>query len=246
MARKAERKIHSKAFKRSFALTRFARLRRRYELPLKPSPVTQRELPDMEIQCECGKFRARLKAFPNNTPGRLVCYCDDCQSYLRYIEREDLLDANGGTEVIPAYPADVEILNGRECLKCTRLSPNGLFRFSTSCCNTPVANTRPNTPWIGFLRCVYTARDATRLDRALGPVRSRIMGRYAKGTPPAGTPAGFNLKAVVTVLPFMLKGKLLRKFKRSPFFVEDGVEPVARPYVLSEEERKAGRGAVHE
>ena len=31
-----------------------------------------------EIQCQCGLFRARLKAFPGGTPGRLVCYCDDC------------------------------------------------------------------------------------------------------------------------------------------------------------------------
>ena len=73
----------------------------------------------MEIQCQCGKFRARLKAFPNGTPGRLVCYCDDCQSYLRHLKRTDLLDAHAGTEVIPAYPADVEILQGKEQLKCT-------------------------------------------------------------------------------------------------------------------------------
>lgn len=198
----------------------------------------------MEIQCECGKFRAKLKAFPNNTPGRLVCYCDDCQSYLRYIKREDLLDVNGGTEVVPAYPADVEIINGLEHLKCTRLAPNGLFRFSTTCCNTPVANTRPNTPWIGLLSCVYTARDSNRLDQVLGPVRSRIMGRYAKGTPPAGTPAKFNMKAFVTVLPFILKGKLLKKVKPSPFFAENGVTPIVPPYVLSEAERQAGQYTV--
>lgn len=197
----------------------------------------------MEIQCECGKFRAKLKAFPKNTPGRLVCYCDDCQLYLSHIRRSDLLDASGGTEVIPAYPADVEILGGWEYLKCTRLSQNGLFRFSTSCCNTPVANTRPKIPWIGFLRCVYTATDANKLDQALGPVRSRIMGRYAKGTPPAGTPAKFNLKAFVTVLPFMLKGKLFKKFKPSPFFAENGVTPIVPPYVLSEAERREGQYA---
>ncbi|SDI82482.1 DUF6151 family protein [Billgrantia gudaonensis] len=198
----------------------------------------------MEVQCECGKFRAKLKAFPNNTPGRLVCYCDDCQSYLRYIKREDLLDVNGGTEVVPAYPADVEIISGLEHLKCTRLAPNGLFRFSTSCCNTPVANTRPTTPWIGLLSCVYTARGSNRLDQVLGPVRSRIMGRYAKGTPPAGTPAKFNMKAFVTVLPFILKGKLLKKAKPSPFFAENGVTPIVPPYVLSEAERQAGQYTV--
>ena len=197
----------------------------------------------MEIQCECGKFRAKLKAFPDSTPGRLVCYCDDCQQYLRYLKRTDLLDANGGTEVIPAYPADVEILCGREYLRCIRLSPRGTFRFFASCCNTPIANTRPGEPWAGFLRFVYTAGgDARKLDQVLGPVRSRIMGRYAQGTPPVGTPEKFNLKAFLTVMPFMLKGKLLGKTRPSPFFAENGATAIAVPHVLSEAERLAVAG----
>lgn len=196
----------------------------------------------MEIQCQCGQFKARLKAFPHGTPGRLVCYCDDCQTYLRHLKRTDLLDANGGTEVIPAYPADVEVLHGREHLKCTRLSPKGTFRFSTSCCNTPIANTGPGMPWAGFLRVVYTAGGgAQQLEGVLGPVRSRIMGRYAQGTPPAGTPDKFNLKAMWSVMPFIVKGKLFGKARPSPFFEADGATPVVVPYVLSVEERLALR-----
>jgi hypothetical protein len=185
----------------------------------------------MEIQCECGKFRAKLKAFPGNTPGRLVCYCDDCQAYLHHLKRGD---ANGGTEVIPAYPADVAILQGLEHLKCTRLSPKGTFRFSTTCCNTPIANTHPGKPWVGFLRGVYTAKDASILDQTLGAVRSRIMGQYAKGAPPAGTPDKFNLKAFAAVMPFMLKGILLGKAKPSPFFAADGKTAVVPVHVCSD------------
>lgn len=197
----------------------------------------------MDIQCECGKFRAKLKAFPHSTPGRLVCYCDDCQTYLRYLKRTDLLDANGGTEVIPAYPADVEILRGHEHLKCIRLSPGGTFRFLASCCNTPIANARPGAPWAGFLRGVYTnGGGAQALDHVLGPVRSRIMGRYAQGIPPAGTSKKFDLKAILTVLPFMVKGKWQGKSMPSPFFAEDGVTAIAVPHVLSEAERQAARG----
>ena len=187
----------------------------------------------MEIQCECGQFRARLNAIPNNTPGRLVCYCDDCQFYLHHLKRDDLLDTNGGTEVVPVYPADVDVLSGLECLQCTRLSPNGTFRFSTTCCNTPIVNTRSNEPWAGFLRCVYPAD----VDQVLGPVRSRIMGRYAKGAPPAGTPQKFNLKAALTVMPFILKGKLLNKAKPSPFFYPDGRTPIVAPHILGESEQ---------
>ncbi len=194
----------------------------------------------MEIRCQCGAFRAKLKDFHGNTPGRLVCYCDDCQRYLRHINRTDLLDSNAGTEVIPVYPADVEVVRGKEQLKCTRLSPAGTFRFSTLCCNTPIVNTRPGAPWAGFLRCVYTAGgDAQAFDQLMGPVRSRIMGQYAHGTPPAGTPGKFNLKAMLSVMPFMIKGILFGKAKPSPFFAADGVTPIADPHVLTEAERQA-------
>lgn len=196
----------------------------------------------MDLQCRCGQYRVRLQAFPRGTPGRLVCYCIDCQAYLRHLGRTDLLDANGGTEVIPAYPADVQTLGGQAQLKCTRLSPNGTFRFSTACCNTPVANTRPGAPWAGFLREMYVAGgNAALADQQLGPVRARIMGRYAKGTPPPGTADRIDLKGMLAVAPFMLKGKLFRKAQPSPFFGPDGVTPVVVPYVLTKDEARACR-----
>lgn len=189
----------------------------------------------MEIQCECGKFRAELTGFPKNTPGRLKCYCDDCQAYLHYLNRTDLLDENGGTEIIPAYPAEIKFIAGKEYLKCTRLRPKGMYRFSTKCCNTPVANTRLGQAWAGVHRRVYTVKDPDRLDKELGPIKSSIMGKYAKGTPPAGTPQTFDFKGMALVMPYLLKGKLLGKGKSSPFF-ENG-RSIVEPKVLSPEER---------
>ena len=194
----------------------------------------------MELQCECGKFQVVLMAFPKNTPGRLRCYCDDCQTYLHLINRSELLDQNGGSEVIPVYPRDVQILKGKEYLKCMRLSPKGIFRFSTSCCNTPVANTKPGF-WLGFHRILYATTDPTKLDNILGPVRSSIMGRFAKGTLPAGTPDTYNLKSFICVMPFMLKGKLLKKFKGSPFFEDDGETPVVTSHMVPRPEKNSAR-----
>ena len=191
----------------------------------------------MQIQCECGAFHAELTAFPRNTPGRLACYCDDCQTYLHYLGRADLLDSAGGTEVIPVYPAEMKLTQGREFLQCTRLAPNGLLRWSTTCCNTPIANTRPGFPWLGILHKPYTVKDAQYLEKTLGAVKSRIKGRFARGTPPEGTSANIGFKDAFTVLPFLLKGRILGKAKPSPFLKEDGVTPIVPPYVLSLEER---------
>jgi hypothetical protein len=127
----------------------------------------------------------------------------------------------------------VQIIQGKDQLKCTRLSPTGTYRFSTACCNTPIVNTRPGVPWAGFLRCAYSASlDGKQVDQLLGPVRSRIMGQYAQGTPPPGTPKKFNLRALLSVMPFILRGKLLGKAKPSPFFADDGVTPIVAPQVL--------------
>lgn len=193
----------------------------------------------MEIQCECGKFRAELTQFPKNTPGRLKCYCDDCQTFMHYLNRADLLDENGGSEVIPAYPADIKILAGKEFLKCLRLLPKGMFRFSTTCCNTPILNTDPKRPWAGIHRRVYTVKDSNLLDNALGPVKSSIMGKFAKGTPPPGTPLKFDLNGMFVVLPYIFKGLLLGKSKNSPFF--NNGEAVVVPKVLTNEEYQAAR-----
>lgn len=193
----------------------------------------------MEIQCECGKFRAELTQFPKATPGRLKCYCEDCQTFLHYIHRDDLLDANGGSEVIPAYPADIKIIAGKDFVKCMRLSPKGMFRFYTTCCNTPIANTDPVRPWAGIHRRMYTVKDPNRLDKELGPVKASVMGKHAHGTLPPGVPQTFDFKGMITVMPFILKGKLLGKSKHSPFF-ENG-ESIVVPKILTLDERTAAR-----
>jgi hypothetical protein len=191
----------------------------------------------MQISCECKKFRAELKTFPKNTPGRLKCYCDDCQTFLHHLGRGDLLDENAGTEVVPIYPADFKILSGQENLKCTRLSAKGMYRFSTSCCNTPIANSRAGLPWLGVFRATFNVNE---LERALGPVRASIMGKFAKGTPPKGTPQTFNLKGFLMVFPYILKGKILKKGAPSPFFSAQ-FEPIVMPRILSEDENLAAR-----
>lgn len=195
----------------------------------------------VQIQCECGQFRAELKDFPKRTPGRLACYCDDCQTYLHYLGRQDLLDAGGGTEVIPVYPADMKIVSGLNVLKCTRLGPNGMFRWSTTCCNTPIGNIRPKFPWVGLIHRVYNVQDRKFLEKILGPVKSAISAKYARGTPMEIASEKLTLKDFWTVFPFLFKGFLAKKFMPSPFFQSDRVTPIVAPKILTLEERNSIR-----
>ena len=191
----------------------------------------------MKIQCECGRFRSELTVFPKNTPGRMVCYCDDCQTYLHSLGRADLLDPHGGTEVIPVYPSEMKIIEGRNLLRCTRLSPKGLYRWSTTCCNTPVANIKPGVPYVGTLYRLYTVKDASYLSQVLGEVKCRIQGRFARGSVPERASAKVSLQDMLILGPFLLKGVLLGKKKNAPFFESNGSTPIVNPRILSLEER---------
>ena len=190
----------------------------------------------MLIKCDCGKFQAELTQFPRATPGRCVCYCDDCQIFQHHIGRADLLDKNGGTEIIPVYPVDMKIISGEKNLKGIRLSPKGLYRWTTSCCNTPVANVKPGFPWIGLMSPVFNSVKPGILQSLLGNIKSRIQGKFAKGEPPQGTSGTLSLNDFFVVFPFVMKGFLLRKAKVSPFFNGDSATPIAPVEVLSASE----------
>ena len=182
----------------------------------------------MMIQCDCGAFQAELTHFPAHTPGRLVCYCRDCQTYLERLGREDLLDSHGGTEIVPVYPAEIRITKGQDQLICDRITPKGPFRWSTRCCNSPIGNTRPGFPWAGLFHSVFRAADPAMLER-LGPIRSRIQGRDARGNPSFPIAASIGFKDMLTVLPFLARGKIAGKHRNSPFFGPDHVTPIIPP-----------------
>lgn len=182
----------------------------------------------MIVECTCGEVQGSIENFPKHTPGRLVCYCNDCQKFLEKINRTDLLDECGGTEIIPVYPKDFKFIKGKDKLKCLRLTPKGLFRWYTSCCNTPFGNMTPGFPWIGLLNVVFKN---TNITQELGKVRSRVCGKYATKTPPKGTPTNMNLGSVFAVGPYLLKGFILKKSIPSDFFEEDGKTPIVVPTI---------------
>lgn len=192
----------------------------------------------MEIQCDCGQFRAQVKNFPKQTPGRLGCYCDDCQSYMIYLDRTDFLDPSGLTEIVPVYPDNFEIISGASNLKCTRLAQHGLYRWWAGCCRTPLANANPRFPWVGVMTKLFNRKDAYEMQKIFGPVKNCIMGQYAKGATLPVTAKRFNYKSFLTVFPFILRGKLFKRYKTNAFFKEDGTVPIVVPEVLSAVDRQ--------
>jgi hypothetical protein len=58
---------------------------------------------------------------------RFVCYCKDCQAFVRFLERPDVLDPAGGTDIFQMPPGRVKLTAGTDALRCLRLSDKGVL-----------------------------------------------------------------------------------------------------------------------
>lgn len=209
---------------------------------------------ELPLACTCGRVQGRVRGLSPKRGNHLVCYCDDCQAFAHWLERADeLLDEHGGTEVFQVTPAQLEIDEGRELLRCLRLSESGLMRWYASCCNTPVANmlAQPKFPFAG-VSCRFMAEaneNGQPRDELLGPVIGRIHARYGLGElPPDAHPTG-PLWLVIRALRLVFRGWVRKLHAPSPFYDGASLSWVSEPEVLSEDERERLRplcGALRE
>jgi hypothetical protein len=187
------------------------------------------------LQCRCGTVKGHVTD-PQRV-NRAVCYCRDCQAFAHFLGRAgDILDSQGGTDVIQTLPARVIFTEGREALACMRLSKNGLMRWYTTCCKTPIGNTLPSFrfSFVGLIHsCLENA--GVPLDRSFGPVRMRINTKSAKG--PAAPRTFGATSGILRVLAMVARARIDGSYKRTAFFSVESGAPIAAPMVLSQDER---------
>jgi hypothetical protein len=192
--------------------------------------------PDVSFQCRCGEVRGTVAGASPRSVNRVVCYCDDCQAFAHHLGRADLLDAQGGTDIVQVAPAALSFRQGDDRVVGLRLSPKGLFRWYSNCCHTPMGNTlAPAIPFIGIVAQVFEDPDA-----AFGRVDARVQGKYAIGTPPRGSDRlnfGFLLGALRRIVGWKLGGKTWPH----PYFDRATQTPNRAVTILSGSEREALR-----
>src|SRR5262249_25743113 len=69
---------------------------------------------DVELRCRCGEVHGWLSGAAPDRVNRVVCYCDDCQAFLHQLDRSDLLDAHGGTDIVQVAPAALRFDRGMQ------------------------------------------------------------------------------------------------------------------------------------
>jgi hypothetical protein len=199
---------------------------------------------DVELACRCGEIHGWARGVSPSTVNRAICYCDDCQAFLHHIERADLLDAYGGTDVVQVAPQTVTFDRGTERIVGLRLTPKGLYRWYASCCKTPLGNTlSPSLPFIGMATEVFRgAPDASRRDALFGSVRGAVNAKYATGVVPEGSTKIYQgMGLLVHMLRLMLGWKFSGKTWPHPFFDRATRAPSRPLTTLSPDEREAPR-----
>lgn len=191
---------------------------------------------ELSGQCQCGKVKGQVTV-ERNKNGRFVCMCDDCQTYARFLGTPGILDANGGTEIVPVVPASIRITAGQDNIKGVRLSPQGLYRWYAGCCNTPLANNPPNIkmPYNGVVHNFLGSKIV--IEKALGPIKARIQAKFGKPPFPHGSHDRAPIKLMLEIMVFLLSAWVKGQGKPSAFFNNEG-KPLIEPQILTKEERE--------
>lgn len=183
------------------------------------------------LNCRCGALQGRVAL--NRAASRVICYCKDCQAFARFLGREaDVLDAQGGSEIVQLAPDCVQFTRGQEQLAVMKLSEAGMLRWYAACCRTPVGNTMTsrNLPFVGLL---HSCLNAAPLTPSFGPVRARFNAASARGEPKPVDQGVFL--SVLQVAARLVVGRLSGRYRHTPFFTAAN-QPVAEPRVVTAQE----------
>ncbi len=186
---------------------------------------------EIELKCSCGNVRGKAKNINKSSGTRIMCCCDDCQSFAQYLNQESsVLDQYGGTDIFQMPISNIKITEGIEQISCVRLSAKGLYRWYTKCCNTPIGNSMgPGVPFIGVIHN-FMDNVSTR-DEELGKNRGHIQIKFARQEVPTDL-QGSSLKIILRSLFKLLVWKIKGLNKPSVFFDDNG-KPITKPNILS-------------
>jgi len=191
---------------------------------------------DVPLRCRCGRVRGVASDVSPSSGFRFVCYCQDCQAFARFLERPDVLDPAGGTDIFQMPPAHVKLTEGTDALRCVRLSRRTrVLRWFSDCCRTPIGNSadRPGFPIAAVIHSFMDHEAGGRSrDEALGPRLCRIFERSALGALPADAPPPPSLRAFARRGSKMLGWWVRGLGGPSPFFDVRTKAPRAEPRVL--------------
>lgn len=183
------------------------------------------------IQCACGAVRGQIEG--SGAHNRLICYCTDCRAFAHFLGKgREVLDAQGGTEIVQVAQPRLRFLQGEERLSAVRLSEKGVIRWYAACCSTPIGNTLAD-PKVSVIGLVHCCLDTARITEDFGSNVAVVHAAAALGD---SKPKQRGFLGVITRILWIVYTNLVRgRYKRSPLFNESGAPRIV-PTILSSEE----------
>ena len=200
---------------------------------------------DLPLRCRCGHVRGVASEVAPSGGLRLVCYCKDCQAFARFLERPDVLDPAGGTDIFHMPAGRMKLTAGADALRCLSVSGK-VFRWYTDCCRTPIANTAgASFPVVGLIHSFISSEiDDHSRNEVLGPPLCRIFEHSSIGPlpPDAAPPVSFRvfIRRITKIFGWWLRGL----GRPNPFFDDLTKAPRSMPRVLTPTERAAENGVT--
>lgn len=186
------------------------------------------------VQCKCGTLKGEIS--DTGTSNRVACYCKDCRAFARFLTTTpDILDQQGGTEIIQIAQSRLRFSQGEDQLAAMRLTDRGMIRWYTKCCETPIGNVLAN-PKLSFIGMIHTCLKQDRITQDFGIDIATAHVGSALGKP---RPQQTGMPGVVARMAWMawmawimLSGWVSGGYKKSVLFNDEG-KPRAIPQVLS-------------
>ena len=194
---------------------------------------------DLPLLCACGALRGSIRDVSPKNGHRMTCYCDDCQAFAKWLGRDDITNANGGTDIFQMAPGRVKITGDKTMIAGVRLKPDGMHRWYCKGCKTPLGNTvGPGMPFIGLItRIVDPAVSERAKDEAMGPRITHAMTSFAVGVLPPEVKEASKLKAFAKAGVFLSTWLLQGVGQPSPVFSDHAGAPYGELRVLTDAER---------
>jgi hypothetical protein len=186
----------------------------------------------ISLRCKCGAVKGSIDHVSPSVGNHIVCYCEDCQAFANHLSSSDnILDEWGGTDIYQTAPWHINIHQGEEQLRCLRLTPKGLYRWYTDCCNTPVGNSISRKfPFVGVIHSFMDKDGQT--GSLPGPVKGYHKLEFAKGNVPESIrKKGMPISTTIAIFWRLIKWKISAGDKENLFFNQSG-QSISKPKVL--------------
>ena len=194
---------------------------------------------NLPLACRCGHVRGIAHVVAPDAGFRFTCYCRDCQAFAHLLQRPDVLDAAGGTDIFHTPAGRVKLGAGRDAVRCLQFSKT-VFRWYADCCRTPIANTAgPRFPVVGLIQSFMHAADGNCLDEMLGARLCRLFEHSAIAPLPPNAPPPRSFGLIARRAPALLGWWLRGQGRPHPFFDPETDAPLASPRLVGPQERAA-------